>query len=204
MAPSFRSNVRRYVLDANALIGFFEGRLGVSGKVQRLLSEALQQDAPLLMSAVSWGEVFYLEWRYHGEAKAREAEARVRDMPIAVIGVDQERASRAGAVKQRHGLGYADAFAAELAMEQDAWLVTADAEFSESREGSVDLRAAPAREIDWRISVREEIQVSDLVSNPLLRGVMLSLRSIWREAHLPPAPVSGGARRILRDRSLSG
>jgi predicted nucleic acid-binding protein len=47
-----------------------------------------------------------------------------------VIGVDRERASRAGAVKQRYGLGYADAFAAELAMEQRAWLVTADPEFS--------------------------------------------------------------------------
>jgi predicted nucleic acid-binding protein len=118
------------VLDANALIGFFEGRLGISGRVRKLLSEALQQDAPLLMSAVNWGEVFYMEWRYHGESKAREAETRLQEMPIAVIGVDRERASRAGAVKQRYGLGYADAFAAELAMEQRAWLVTADPEFS--------------------------------------------------------------------------
>jgi predicted nucleic acid-binding protein len=51
-------------------------------------------------------------------------------MPIAVISVDQERATRAGALKQKHGLGYADAFAAELAIERNAWLVTADPEFS--------------------------------------------------------------------------
>jgi predicted nucleic acid-binding protein len=44
--------------------------------------------------------------------------------------VDRERASRAAAVRQRHGLGYADAFAAELAIERGAWLVTADPEFS--------------------------------------------------------------------------
>jgi len=129
VARSFHSSPRRYVLDANALIGFFEGRLGVSEKVRRLLSEA-GQDAPLLMSAVNWGEVFYMEWRYRGEAKAWEAEARLQEMPVAVISVDRERASRAGALKQKHSLGYADAFAAELAIERGAWLVTADPEFS--------------------------------------------------------------------------
>ena len=122
--------MRRYVLDANALIGFFEGRPGVSEKVHGLLSDALRQDSPLLMSAVNWGEVFYMEWRYRGEAMAREAEATLQRMPIAVIAADRERATRAGALKQRHGLGYADSFAAELALERGAWLVTADPEFS--------------------------------------------------------------------------
>jgi predicted nucleic acid-binding protein len=47
-----------------------------------------------------------------------------------VIPVDRERASRAGALKQKHALGYADAFAAELAIERGAWLITADPEFA--------------------------------------------------------------------------
>ena len=84
----------------------------------------------LLMSAVNWGEVFYTEWRTRGEAQAWQAETALQEMPIAVIGVDRERATRAAAIKQKHGLGYADAFAAELAIERDAWLVTADPEFS--------------------------------------------------------------------------
>jgi uncharacterized protein with PIN domain len=78
------------------------------------------------MSAVNWGEVFYVTWRRHGEAAAREAEARLRELPIAVITVDRERASRTAALKQKHALGHADAFAAE----RGAWLVTADPEFS--------------------------------------------------------------------------
>lgn len=122
--------VRRYVLDANALIGLLEARRGAAEKVRHLLSEALRQDAPLLMSAVNWGEVFYIAWRRHGEAKARQAEAKLQEMPVAVIAADRERASRAGALKEKHGLGYADAFAAELAIERSAWLVTADPEFS--------------------------------------------------------------------------
>jgi predicted nucleic acid-binding protein len=118
------------VLDANALVGWFEDRNGIADKVEHLLRDALHRELPLFMSAVNWGEVFYILWRYRGEAKAREAEARLEELPIVVIGVDRERASRAGAVKQRHSLGYADAFAAELAMERSAWLVTADPEFS--------------------------------------------------------------------------
>jgi predicted nucleic acid-binding protein len=124
-----RGGSRRYVLDANALTAFFEARRGAAEKVRHLLGEAARLDTPLFMSAVNWGEVFYTEWRYRGEAKAREAEASLLEMPIAVIAVDRERASRAGALKQKHGLVYADAFAAELAIERGAWLVTADPEF---------------------------------------------------------------------------
>jgi predicted nucleic acid-binding protein len=131
MTPGFSGRgARRYVLDANALTSFFEARPGAAEKVRHLLSEAVKQDMPLLISAVNWGEVFYIAWRRQGEAKAREAEAKLQEMPIAVIGVDRERASRAGALKEKHGLGYADAFAAELAIERGAWLVTADPEFA--------------------------------------------------------------------------
>ncbi len=136
MSPaSSRATTRRYVLDANALIGFFEERPGTAGKIERLVDEALRQDLPLFMSAVNWGEVFYIACRRHGENQARQAESRLLELPIAVITVDRERASRAGALKQKHGLGYADSFAAELAMERGAWLVTADSEFSKVGKG---------------------------------------------------------------------
>jgi predicted nucleic acid-binding protein len=123
------------VLDANALLGLFEDREGTAEKVERLLEQALEKEMPLLMSAVNWGEVFYLTWRRHGEAKAHEAEAKLRELPVAVIEVDRDRASRAGALKQKHGFSYADAFAAELAIERGAWLVTADPEFSKVGKG---------------------------------------------------------------------
>jgi predicted nucleic acid-binding protein len=125
-----RGGRRRYVLDANALTGFFEDRRSIGQKVRHMLGEALRHDEPLLMSAVNWGEVFYIAWRRHGETVARDVEAKLQELPIAVIAVDRERASRSGALKEKHGLGYADAFAAELAIERGAWLVTADPEFS--------------------------------------------------------------------------
>jgi len=123
-------SLRRYVLDANALVGLFEDREGAAAKVERLLQEAQRQSAPLLMSSVNWGEVFYIAWKLHGEEKACEAEATVADMPIVFVPVDFDRATRAAALKQRHHLGYADSFAAELAIERGASLVTADPEFA--------------------------------------------------------------------------
>jgi len=140
-----RGRPRRYVLDANALISFFEDRESAAAKVEHLVEEAVRQDLPLLMSAVNWGEVFYTEWRACGEAKARQAEANLLEMPIVVIAADRERASRAGALQQKHGLGYADAFAAELAMERGAWLVTADPEFQKVGE-ALSVYALPRHE----------------------------------------------------------
>lgn len=128
MTPQARRS-RKYVLDASALIGFFEDQPGIAKKVQDIFERALREDMPILMSAVTWGEVFYVEWRYRGEDNAYRARARASQLPLTIISVDQERATRAGAIKQKHGLGYADSFAAELAIERSAWLVTADREF---------------------------------------------------------------------------
>jgi len=107
-----------------------EDRPVTAMRVRRLLEEAFRADVQLLLSAVNWGEVFYIAWRQHGEVKAREVEASLRRFPIIVVPADLERATRAAALKQKHTLGYADAFAAELAIERGAWLVTADPEFS--------------------------------------------------------------------------
>ena len=37
-----RGRLRRYVLDANALIGFFEDRKGTAAKMEDLLDEAIR------------------------------------------------------------------------------------------------------------------------------------------------------------------
>jgi predicted nucleic acid-binding protein len=121
---------RRYVLDANALISFLENRPGPANRVRQLLDGAFRADQPLLLSAVNWGEVFYITLKLHGQAGADEVETRLEQLPIVVLSADRDRATRAAALKQKYNLGYADSFAAELAMERGAWLVTADPEFA--------------------------------------------------------------------------
>lgn len=124
------TSIRQYVLDANALIGFFENRPGAATKVRRLFEESFRLNRPLFLSTVNWGEVFYISWKLHGEMRAREAESKIQQLPLVLIPADFDRATRAAALKQTHGLGYADAFAAELAIDRGAFLVTADPEFS--------------------------------------------------------------------------
>ena len=122
--------MRRYVLDANALVSLIEGRVVAADRVRRLLQEASRIGQPILLSSINWGEVFYIAWRLHGEAQALATEFKLQQLPIDVIPVDRNRATRAATLKQKHNLGYADSFAAELAMERGAWLVTADPEFT--------------------------------------------------------------------------
>lgn len=137
--------MRRYVLDANALIGFLEDREGSAAKIEKLLDQALDAGIPLIMSAVNWGEVFYVIWRNEGERRALQVERDVQDLSLVIIGADRDRATRAAALKQKHNLGYADSFAAELAIERGATLVTADPEFS--RVGKIlSLYPLPRRE----------------------------------------------------------
>jgi predicted nucleic acid-binding protein len=125
-----RGHVRRFVLDANALVSFFENRPASALRVRHLLEQASRSELPVFLSAVNWGEFFYIAWRLHGETRAREAAAKLQQLPIVVIAADFDRATRAAALKQKHNLGYADAFAAELAIERHAHLVTADPEFT--------------------------------------------------------------------------
>src|SRR5215831_13960505 len=98
---TIRPQTRRYVLDANALVSLIEGRAIAAERVRHLLQEAVRIDQPVLLSSINWGEVFYIAWRLHGEARALAAEFKLKQLPIEVISVDRDRATRAAALKQR-------------------------------------------------------------------------------------------------------
>ncbi|HWY09420.1 MAG TPA: type II toxin-antitoxin system VapC family toxin [Candidatus Acidoferrales bacterium] len=120
--------MKKYVLDANALLILLDDRPGAS-RVARTLEQAKRQGLRVFLSAVNWGEVFYTLWRVRGEVEARRLIRRVEELPVTVVPVDRERATLAGELKMVHGLGYADSFAASLALELRATLITADPDF---------------------------------------------------------------------------
>jgi len=120
--------VKKYVLDANALLVLLIDRPGAH-RMTRLLEQAKRQGLRVFLSAVNWGEVFYALWRVRGEVEARRLIRRVEELPVTVVPVDRERATLAGELKMVHGLGYADSFAASLALELRATLITADPDF---------------------------------------------------------------------------
>ena len=126
--------MKNYVLDASALMVFFEDRAGAE-KVEELLAKAAETKRPLLMSVVNWGEVFYSVWRARGEKAAREKLKEIAQLPIDILGVDMELAQLAATLKAEHNLPYADCFAGALARARKAALVTCDKDFE--RAGSL-------------------------------------------------------------------
>jgi len=120
--------VKTYVLDASALMAFFENRAGAE-QVEELLAKAADAKRPLLMSAVNWGEVYYSVWRARGEPAAAAKLQEIAQLPIQVVDVDMELARLAASLKAQHNLPYADCFAAALAQNRKATLVTSDKDF---------------------------------------------------------------------------
>jgi predicted nucleic acid-binding protein len=120
--------VKRYVLDANALLTLVADRPGAK-RVYRMVQEAARKGMPLQMSAVNWGEVVYSMRKARGEVEANALARSVEQLPVNIVPVDRESATRAGELKAVHGLGYADCFAASLALELGATLITADPDF---------------------------------------------------------------------------
>lgn len=67
--------VPRHMLDAHALIAFFEGEQG-AGRVEQLLIEADRGDAELFLCVVNLGELWYAIVRAYS---VETAEAKVAD-----------------------------------------------------------------------------------------------------------------------------
>lgn len=117
------------MLDANALIGVWEARSGAE-PVKKLLQQAAAGEIRILISIIQWGEVYYIAWRNHGLAAAEKVLQQIAGLPIHVVNTDSELTKLAASFRVRYHLPYADGFAAALAHEQNATLVTGDRDFA--------------------------------------------------------------------------
>jgi predicted nucleic acid-binding protein len=116
------------VLDASAMLAMFFGQSGME-QVRDLFHKASEADRPVFISAVNWAEVLYKMERKHGKAGYDTARQFEHTTPLEAVPVDRELAEIAALLKNEHGLGLADAFAAALAKQKKAELVTTDHEF---------------------------------------------------------------------------
>ena len=81
--------MKRFVLDASALISFFEDRSG-GEVIEKLVAECVAGKTELFMSVVNWGEVYYSTWRAHGQVAARQTAGEISQFPIQVMSADWE------------------------------------------------------------------------------------------------------------------
>jgi len=116
------------VLDSFALIAYFRDEPGAEA-VEALLLAAGRKDVPLHMSDVNYAEVRYSIVKKDGAAAWNEAAKILQGLPIEFHPTTRALADQAADFKARFKLSLADAFAAALAQEKKAELVTGDAEF---------------------------------------------------------------------------
>ena len=117
-----------YVLDTFALVAHFEAEVG-GERVRDLLKRAEDGEVFLGMSLINMGELAYIIRRQQGEDKAQAVLADLRSFPITFYEATEERVLAAAWLKAEYPISYADAFAASLAQELGASLVTGDPEF---------------------------------------------------------------------------
>ena len=110
------------VLDSWAVLRYLEG----TGEAATAVAELLDGDRPL-MSWINLGEVHYVLRRLHGEDDASETVRDLRDVIDARL-PDERLVLDAARIKADQPMAYADAFAAALAVAQDAVLWTGDPE----------------------------------------------------------------------------
>lgn len=124
-------------LDSWAILRWLEGEEPAAGRVERSL------ETRPVMSWINLGEVYYVVHRATGADRARAVINDVRhrlhlDLPTEV------RVLEAAAVKAKHALAYADAFAIATAVAHRANLLTGDPEILDDADRTwpvVDLRA---------------------------------------------------------------
>ncbi len=121
--------MKEYVLDANAVLRYFGvGEGQGTNRVRALFEQAERGQAHLSMSVVNLGEVLYVLLKYVDEQRARHYVQALQHVAT-MVEADAAQALGAAEMKHKYKLGYADSFAATLAVTLKATLVSADPSF---------------------------------------------------------------------------
>ena len=125
------------VLDSYSLLAYIEGEAGAEQMIE-IFRVARDSGRSLFLSVVTWGEVYYLTMREAGHERADEVAHLISTLPIQIVPADLDLTRQAAELKSKHRMSYADCFAAALARQRKAELVTGDRDFRQV-EGEVKI-----------------------------------------------------------------
>lgn len=117
-----------YVLDTFALMAYLRGEKNFQ-MVRTIIIETLQGKSKSFMSVINLGELYYMQTRKSGMIRAEKSVKFVNRAGILIEPATTVRVMNAAKIKATVSLSYADAFAASLALELNATLVTGDSEY---------------------------------------------------------------------------
>ena len=122
------NNASAYVMDSFAILAYFEGESGMA-RVRTLLTAASEGSLNIYLSIINLGEILYIVEREQGLVAAQRTLGTIDQLPIQIQPADRSVVLAAARLKARYAISYADAFAAAVAQERQAILVTGDPEF---------------------------------------------------------------------------
>jgi len=125
------------VFDSWAVLAYLGDEASSQG-VADLIASAHENRVPMYISSVNAGEVWYILAREISETEADKAVADLVRLGIELIDTNWPLTRIAGGFKAHHRMSYADCFAAALAKDRKADLVTGDKEFRQI-EGDVSI-----------------------------------------------------------------
>ena len=102
-----------------------------AGTVRALIAEAHAWSASLWISAINLGEVWYIVAREASEAEADRCAKELRQLGIEIVDAEWTLTNQAARYKSKYKMSFADCFAAALAKQRKAHLVTGDQEFKQ-------------------------------------------------------------------------
>lgn len=114
-----------WILDSSAILRYTDNEAGAE-RVQEILSQYLQGNANVAVSALHWGEVAGRLYTLRGRAVMERVLQRLVGMGIEVLPVDANQAVAAALIRADFKIPYVDAFGAVLASAPDHVFVTAD------------------------------------------------------------------------------
>lgn len=119
-----------YVLDTWTIIAYLQDEPAAE-KIVELIADAHEQEIPLYMSVVNVCEVWYTLAREISEAEADSSVNDLQQLGIQFQDANWDSAKSAARFKTKGKISLGDCFAAALAKELSADLVTGDSEFKQ-------------------------------------------------------------------------
>jgi len=118
------------VLDSWAVIAYLEGE-SAAERVADHIADAHENRIPMFISVVNAGEVWYIIARETSVSDADRSITELKHLGIDFVDADWSLAHDAGVYKSKHKMSFADCFAAAVAKQKKALLLTGDPEFKQ-------------------------------------------------------------------------
>jgi predicted nucleic acid-binding protein len=117
-----------FILDTFALLAYLQDE-SAALRIQELLEDARQNKCHLFISIINLGEILYITERQGGVAKAQDALALLRQLPVEILPADEQTVFSAAHIKANYPVSYADSFAVAAALLHKGVILTSDPEF---------------------------------------------------------------------------